>query len=262
MIRVALAALATLATTVALTPPAHARVHEVVAIGDSYMAGVGAGDYTVSDNCRRSSASYAAEATRRTSSILIDESCPGARIPQVLEQARRVPASADTVLVQVGGNDVGFSSIAVACLLPMGTGCLDRVAESRGVLTAIGEGLREIVATAKARAPAARIVLAGYPRLLSGARACVNSAIGTALEEPEIRAILTLQSELDATISAAARASGATYLDWPSSIDRHSLCSASPWFVTPLTGDPQDSLHPTAKAYAVMGRSIAPLVRR
>jgi len=256
-------AAAVLATAAALGPaPAQAEEPIVVAIGDSYMAGVGAGDYTVTDGCRRSALSYAADATRRTARTLVDESCPGARVPQVLEQAGRIPAGASTVLVQVGGNDAGFSAIAFACLAPFGTDCLERVAESRAGLPAIGEGLRAIVAKAKSRSPAARIVLAGYPRLLSGARACMRSAIGDFLDEAQIRAILALQTELDLTIAAAARASGATYLDWPRVVDQHSLCSSSPWFVTPLTGDAQDSLHPTAQAYAAMGRSVAGLLRR
>ena len=256
-------AAAVLATAAALGPaPAQAEQPNVVAIGDSYMAGVGAGDYSVIDGCRRSALSYAADATRRMARTLTDESCPGARIPEVLEQAARVRPDSATVLVQVGGNDAGFSSIAFACLAPFRTDCLDRVAESRAGLPAIGQGLRQIVDTASTQAPGARVVLAGYPRLLSGAGACMRSALGGFLDEAEIRAILALQSELDATIAAAARGTDASYVDWPRVVDRHSLCSATPWFVTPLSGDAQDSLHPTAQAYAAMGRSVAGLLRR
>ncbi|MFM8773406.1 MAG: GDSL-type esterase/lipase family protein [Actinomycetota bacterium] len=262
MLRAALACAAVVATASVGFSSAQAAPPRVVALGDSYMAGVGAGDYTVTDDCRRSARSYAADATRRTARPLTDESCPGARIPQVLQQASLVPTDAGTVLVQVGGNDVGFSSIAIACLVPQGGSCLDRIAESRAALPAIGVGLQDIARAARTRAPRATIVFAGYPSLLSGSRACASSAIGSLLDIAEIRAIIELQRQLDATIAAAARAAGARYIDWPRSVDQHSLCSPSPWFVTPLSGDPQDSLHPTAKAYAVMGRSVADLLRR
>ena len=233
-----------------------------MALGDSYMAGVGAGDYTVTDDCRRSARSYAADATRRTARPLTDESCPGARIPQVLQQASLVPTDAGTVLVQVGGNDAGFSAIAFACLAPFGGDCLGRIATSQATLPAIGTGLEDIARVVRERSPRASLVFAGYPRLLSGARACAASPIGSFLDDTEIRAIMTLQTRLDATIAAAARAAGARYIDWPRSVDQHSLCSPSPWFVTPFSGDPQDSLHPTAQAYAAMGRSVAALLRR
>jgi len=250
----------TLATTLLIAPNAHASAPEVVAIGDSYMAGVGAGDYTVTDGCRRSALSYAADAARRTTSTLVDESCPGARIPQVLEQARQVPATAGTVLVQVGGNDAGFSSIAFACLLPFGTNCLDQIAESRTALASIKLGLQEIGAAVRVRSPSARVVFAGYPRLLDNPRTCASSPLGSLLDAAEIRAINALQAQLDLTIKAAARSSGAAYVDWPRAVDRHSLCSPDPWFVT--LEPREDALHPTAQAYAAMGRSIAPLLRR
>lgn len=255
-----MAVLVTLATTLSIAPAARGSVPEVVAIGDSYMAGVGAGDYTVTDDCRRSAASYAADAARRTASALVDESCPGARIPQVLAQAGKVPATADTVLVQVGGNDAGFSAIAFACLLPFGANCLDQIAQSRASLPAIGEGLREIGAVVRTRSPGAQVVFAGYPRLLASPGACASTPLGSLLDAAEVRAINALQTQLDLTIKAAARASGATYVDWPRAADRHSLCSSDPWFVT--LEPREDALHPTAKAYAAMGRSIAPLLRR
>lgn len=244
------------ASTAQAAPPV------IAAIGDSYMAGVGAGSYADVDGCRQSARSYAADAARRTARTLADESCPGAQVPQVLDQATRIPADASWVLIQVGGNDIGFSSLAVSCLLPGSTSCAGAVAQAEQSLPALSAGLAAIAREARSRAPKARLVFAGYPSLLAAPDRCASGLVGSLLDPAEIAAINGLQSSLNATIRTAARASGSRYMDWPAVVSEHSLCSASPWFVTPFTGPAQDSLHPTARAYSAMGRQVASLVRR
>lgn len=244
------------------TAPAQAEPAPLAAIGDSYMAGIGAGDYVDDAGCRRSGRSYAADASRRTGEALSDGSCPGARIPQVLEQVSTVPKDATSVLVQVGGNDIGFGSLAAACLLPFAPSCLPQIAQAQARLPEVSRGLADIAGAIDARAPQAEIVLAGYPRLLSGPRQCANTLVGNLLDAREITAINALQGRLDATIRDAARAAGARYVDWPRSVDRHSLCSSDPWFVTVGTGNLGDALHPTAPAYSAMGREVSRLLRR
>ena len=262
MPRSVLASILAVAAALVMTPAVRAAPAQAVAIGDSYMAGIGAGSYTVTNDCRRSSRSYAADATRRAKATLTDLSCPGARVPQVLVQASNVPATASTVLVQVGGNDVGFSSLALSCLAPGGSTCLQDVEAAIAGLPALSQGLASIAAEVRARAPQARLVFAGYPALLSTPRQCAKSAVANFIDATETAAIIGLQNNLDATIAAAAAAAGADFVDWPRSVNQHSLCSPTPWYVTPLSGPIQDSLHPIAKAYAAMGRPVSDLLRR
>lgn len=243
------------------TLPAHAAPARVVALGDSYIAGIGAGSYTVTDGCRRSSRSYAADAARRTKSRLTDLSCPGATVPDVRTQATRVPANAAAVVVQVGGNDLGFSRLAMSCLVPGQSTCVQDVTEAQTQLPALAAGLAEIIAEVRTRAPGARIALAGYPALLSSVAACSASPLGFLLDADEVSAVIDLQAQLDATIATTARAQGATFIDWPRAVDRHSACSPDSWIVTPLSGPVEDSLHPTAKANASMGRQVAAFIR-
>ena len=226
------------------------------------MAGIGAGDYLDEDGCRRSDRSYAADASRRTGDGLVDASCPGARIPQVLEQSATIPVDRAWVLVQVGGNDIGFGEIAAACLVPWSSNCLSRIAEADARLPQVSQGLADIAASARERAPQARIIMAGYPRLLASPRQCSSTLVGSLLEPREITAINALQARLDATIRDAASDADARFVDWPRSVDQHSLCSSRPWFVTVGTGDLGDALHPTREAYAAMGRDISKVLRR
>lgn len=226
------------------------------------MAGIGAGDYVDDSGCRRSGRSYAADASRRTGEALTDASCPGAQIPQVLEQVPTIPVDASSVLVQVGGNDIGFGSLAAACLLPFAPSCLPQIAQAQARLPEVARGLVDVADSVRARAPRAQVILAGYPRLLASPRQCANTLVGSLLDAREIAAINTLQGRLDATIRQAASTAGARYVDWPRSADQHSLCSPDPWFVTVGTGNLADALHPTAPAYAAMGREVTRLLRR
>jgi lysophospholipase L1-like esterase len=250
------------ASSLIIAAPAQAQPSPLAAIGDSYMAGIGAGDYVDTTGCRRSERSYAADASRRTGNGLVDASCPGARIPQVLEQSTTIPVDATGVLVQVGGNDIGFGEIAAACLLPWSSNCLSRVAEAETRLPQVLDGLSDIATAVRQRAPQAQLIMAGYPRLLASPRQCSTTLVGSLLEPREITAINALQVRLDATIRDAARDAGARFVDWPRSVDQHSLCSSRPWFVTVGSGDIGDALHPTREAYAAMGRDIARVLRR
>lgn len=257
-----LLAAAVLASPLLAAIPAQARTGPVVAVGDSYMAGIGAGDYTYEDGCRRSARSFAAQSARRSAKELVDASCPGARIPDAIAQATAIPADASAVLVQIGGNDAGFADLALACLLPFGQTCLSDVTAARKRLPSLTRGLVDVAATARARAPKAEVIMVGYPRLLGSPRTCGGTLVGRLLDPREIAAINALQARLDSTIRAAAAESGVRYVDWPRAVDRRSLCSTEPWFVTPLSGATRDSLHPTAEAYAAMGREIATRLRR
>lgn len=256
------AALVACAASLVTAAPAQAAPAPLAAIGDSYMAGIGAGDYIDDEGCRRSGRSYAADASRRVGEALSDASCPGARIPQVLEQTSAIPVDATSVLVQVGGNDIGFGALAAACLVPFAPSCLPQIAQAQARLPEVSRGLVAIAGSVRARAPQAQVILAGYPRLLASPRQCSGTLVGSLLEPREITAINALQVRLDATIREAARSAQARYVDWPRSVDQHSLCSSDPWFVTFGTGDLADALHPTAPAYSAMGREISRLLRR
>lgn len=110
----------------------------VVALGDSYISGEGADVYfegtnvADGDQCRRAPSAWPVLLARGggPADRLLFPACSGAEIDDVLgegddTQLAEVTAAlaagveAEAVLVSAGGNDAGFSSLGVACLLPV-----------------------------------------------------------------------------------------------------------------------------------------------
>jgi len=108
------------------------------ALGDSYTAGPGAGQFDPSDDgkCARSNGSYAPQLQKdwpySGDRVFNFTACSGAKTPQVLE--KQIPTisnepALDLVVLTIGGNDVGFGKIIKSCLMNLiGSGnCDDRI---------------------------------------------------------------------------------------------------------------------------------------
>ena len=112
------------APTTTVTLPAGAPQVRLVAIGDSYSAGIGAAtkDEAVTKSCTRDTAASIgtlAAARLRTRGVAVQldlRACSGGTIAQVVAQAADV-RDADAISVTLGGNDLGFSKIISECLL-------------------------------------------------------------------------------------------------------------------------------------------------
>lgn len=95
----------------------------LVALGDSYSAGVGLG--RVSSGCDRDKGAYAPHAVKRRLSkgkpkVKLDDfaACSGAKIADVQSrQLKAVDKSTDIVTITIGGNDIGFGTKALTCAL-------------------------------------------------------------------------------------------------------------------------------------------------
>lgn len=96
----------------------------LVAIGDSYSAGIGATtkDEAITKSCSRDTAASIgaladARLRARGMAVRLDlRACSGGTIAQVVAQAADV-RDADAISVTFGGNDLGFSKIISECLL-------------------------------------------------------------------------------------------------------------------------------------------------
>lgn len=110
-------------------------------MGDSYTAGPGAGELEDPDNdkgCVRSLGSYGPQLESdwlyTGENDLNFIACTGARTWNVIEdQLDQISSDPepDFVVMTIGGNDVGFSKIAKACLIGLwGSGdCDEKIAE-------------------------------------------------------------------------------------------------------------------------------------
>ncbi len=232
------------------------KLRPIVAVGDSFLAGIGAGDYDEVNGCRRSRNSMPALLAQRNGAALVDLTCPGATTAHTDRSMAAIPQNSGLILIQVGGNDIGFLTIAGACFIASERACLEQVSRGQSQVPSIATDLRHQIATIKQRSRDADIVVLGYPRLLGNPRQCESL-----MTPARVASINALQRQLDRTLRAVAISSGARFVDWPRRIDRHSLCSTRPWYALPGTRI-DDLLHPTPIAARVMARHVGKALSR
>ena len=247
-----------------------------VSMGDSYSSGEGAGRYdaatklVVGNGCHRTSRAWPRllgvpkEAHLACSGAkTIDFFTSHKRGPDATSQLDRLRMLAaaqpiSRVFVTIGGNDLGFSRIFRACVVPWDS-CLDRMDEKelprlRGIVRPKVIGAMR--ATSQA-AGGAQVLLVGYPDLIPANRNPVGC--GWWLSDPEAKRVRRLQVEVDATLFQAARAAGVAYVSIRGALEDHELCSDDPWvnWVKNLTSPfvPEKG-HPTSPGQKAMARAV------
>jgi lysophospholipase L1-like esterase len=180
MIRQGRALLVVLIAMLGLAAPASAAT-EYVSLGDSYAAGPLIPLQVPPFGCLKSNNNYANLAARDLGFALTDASCSGAETedmtnPQGVDpdgpnppQFNSLTATTDVVTIQIGGNDIGFSSIARDCTStsPEGTPCQDRyVHDGRDEISERIQAAAPLVAAVlqgiHARSPEARVLFVNY----------------------------------------------------------------------------------------------------
>lgn len=280
--RVVKRALLTVALAVlALAPAAPARAAPAaapgpyVALGDSYTAGPFVPNLLLDRlGCLRSDHDWPHLVAAARGLALRDVSCSGAvaddlSAPQPVlgganpPQLDALDPSVGTVSLQIGGNDIGFSEILVRCatLLPIGTPCRDQY-------TAGGtdELARRIAVTAtkvdaalveiRKRAPAARVVVVGYPAILpDAAPGCWPLLPIAPGDVPYLRGT---EKALNTMLAARAAAAGATFVDvYPPSIGHDACQLLGPRWVEPLIPlAPAAPVHPNSLGMQGMAAAV------
>jgi lysophospholipase L1-like esterase len=232
---------------IAASPAANAAaaVH-YVALGDSYSSGVGAGDYiSSSGSCDRSSLAYPEQwAGAHSPASFVSVACSGATTADVLSsQVSALSASTTLVSITIGGNDAGFSSVMETCVLESTSSCLKAVTASEAyVASQLPASLDTTLQTIRTDAPAAKIVVLGYPALydLSKSGSCIglSSADRTALNQGA--------GDLDSALATAATTEGDTFTDVRSEFAGHEICDSGSWLHSVDIFSISSSYHPTA----------------
>jgi lysophospholipase L1-like esterase len=242
-----IAVLASPVALIAVSPAAYAATAvNYVALGDSYSSGVGAGDYlSSSGSCDRSSLAYPEQwADAHSPASFVSVACSGATTADVLSsQVSALSASTTLVSITIGGNDAGFSSVMETCVLESTSSCLKSVTASEAyVANELPARLDTTLATIKDDAPAAKIVVLGYPDLydLSKSGSCIglSTADRTALNQGA--------GDLDSALASAAAAEGDTFTDVRSEFAGHEICDSSSWLHSVDIFSISSSYHPTA----------------
>jgi lysophospholipase L1-like esterase len=275
----------TAATRRRLTPVEAATQGRYVALGDSYSSGEGAyvlaADRAAVNRCHRTSQSYVHEVARafqfaRGSAFW---ACSGATASSVLRvrageppQVERVDAGTSLVTISIGGNDVGFSRVLATCVikLPWNGGCQAQGEEIATRMAALRLSLTGVLDRVTARAPSARVVVLGYPRLFSEARGVGldNISVGDqrwlnarARELNEL--IRQVVRDADGRVVAERGKGSVEFVDAYSGFAGHEVGSADPYVhgldVNLMAFRAEaHSFHPTAAGY----RRLAELVTR
>jgi lysophospholipase L1-like esterase len=217
-----------------------------VALGDSYSSGLGADDYiSASGSCERSTKAYPEQwAAAHSPASFASVACSGATTADVTKsQVAALSPGTTLVSVTVGGNDAGFSTVMETCVLHSTSSCLNAVAAAETFVTRqLPARLNATLKAIRAHAPAAKVVVLGYPELfdLSPSGSCPGLSI-------EDRVALNGgANHLDSALQAAARANHDTFADVRGRFSGHEICDSGSWLHSVDLFDISSSYHPTA----------------
>jgi lysophospholipase L1-like esterase len=248
-----------------------------VALGDSYTSGpdvpVQLGPTTTPAApaaCQRSSANYPSLTARALGLKLDDVSCGGATTVDMSQsQGTGIPPQFDAlqsttalVTVGIGGNDLGFSTIASNCAAytpwgptRVGWTCQDHysaggVDQLAADTTAVSAKVTDVLREVRERSPGATVFVVGYPDILppTGSGCWPSLPFRTS----DLNFLRHVEAQLDAALATAAANEGAHYVDTATPSSSHSACTpaGTRWVepVVPTAGT--FPLHPDATGMA------------
>jgi lysophospholipase L1-like esterase len=242
--------LSTLVTALAAAPAQAAprsadTTVDYVALGDSYAAGTGSPG--ARGLCMRSDRGYPSLWAQRTGARLRYVACGGATTDDVRrDQLSALDAQTDLVTITIGGNDAGFAPILVSCALASDAGCTRTVNRARKVVNESLPGkLDATYAAIRSRAPGARIVVLGYPRLFQDTDACLSG-----FSRAKRRLLNDGANDLADIIAERAEAASIEYIDVRPAFAEHGVCARRAWIHGLSLLDPTSSFHPTGDGQA------------
>lgn len=274
------------AGSVAAPAVAHEESVDLVVLGDSYSAGIGAGTFMDSTvlpgaNCLITDAGYADGLEKRHDAVnATNAACSGAKalvdltnvpdnpnVPDVPDQIgaaiddNHLDKHTDLVTITVGGNDVQFANIIGACMTQDVSICQAAVTHAENVAKShVASALKQDYKLIREAAPDATIVALGYPHLFS-----TEGATASPLS-PEVAKIFndgvdTLNNIIENT--AESSESKVVYVDVTKRFRNHGIGSSDPW----INFDPADvrafnNYHPNEKGYEKgYAKVLKPVVR-
>lgn len=299
----AAAAAATAAQPTAATAAATAATGtRYVALGDSYAAGLGitpAATGAPASGCGQSARDYPHQVAAALGLALTDVTCSGAVTADLTGSQRPGGTGvapqldalrADTALVTltIGGNDLGFGSIAAYCASAAGPDgpvlggsqtCRDHYdpggadslqAKLDGTVV---PAITSVLGAVRARAPQAKVVVVDYPAIAPDA---ANTPSGGCWTDPlrssnalpftttDLPYLQQTQARLNDALDRAATAAGAAVAQvYPASL-AHTACASDPWVngvqVLGLSIT-ASSLHPNLSGATQMARTATAAAR-
>ena len=253
-----------------------------VALGDSYAAGPLISDQVSPLGCLRSNHNYASLiAPTLGLPGFTDVTCSGAETPEMFTAQNVTPGPANppqldsinpstkVVTLQIGGNDIGFSSIVKNCvnLDPTATPCKEDYAKPDG-----GDTITDAIATTRPKLAAviqsihsrnatARVLVIGYPAILPDTGTGCWPAVP--ILAPDVVYLRGKEKELNAMIKLVSGNNGATYVDTYLPTVGHDACASNSekWIEGVLPSTVAAPVHPNAAGMRALATIIGPSVR-
>ena len=250
-----------------------------VAMGDSYTAGPYLGRPDGTDGCFRSTNNYPHLLAEEAGLDLTDVSCSAASTTAVTEgqptttrtvapQLDAVGPTTRLVTIGLGGNDYNLlgriitACVQVAASDPTGAPCtaLDEAAGTERIASRLGDVRDNMIRVLQAiadKAPDARILVVGYPQVFpEGSKGCADLP----LADGDLPLARRFNEGINAALAAAAKATGAEYVDVFAATDGHGICSADPWVAGSTVRDHGTPYHPYPAEQRAVARLLAGIV--
>jgi len=230
-------------------PPGHAATPSYVALGDSYSSGVGTRTY-INDGttCKRSVYAYPSLIAAARAFSLNFRACSGATVADVTKaQLSALSASTAYVTISVGGNDAGFSGVITTCAQPSWlSNCNGAINQAQSYINdTLPASVLKLYSSIRSKAPNAKVVVAGYPRIFNG-EDCHPLTWFSPSEETRLNQTANL---LNARLRAAAVTAGFTWANPTSAFVGHAVCDSPPW-LNGLTNPVNESFHPNRTGHS------------
>jgi lysophospholipase L1-like esterase len=252
-----------------------------VAMGDSYTSGpVIPSQSSAAGGCDRSNHNYPSDVAAALKLTLTDVSCSGATTANILNTTQDVSPGPDNppqltavgsatqlVSLQVGGDDLGFTSIIENCIAltpwgptKVGANCRNYYDPSgknslANDVAALAQPVASILADIHTAAPSAKVFVVGYPDILPQNGACWPSM---PFETADAEYLNSIEQDLNSMLQTTAAANGATFVNTYTPSEGHNACTAEStrWVEPIVPASSADPVHPNANGEAAMASEL------
>jgi lysophospholipase L1-like esterase len=253
----------TASSTTPSPSPTDGASRTYVALGDSYTAGPGITPQQADSGfCQRSAKNWPTVAAASLDLTLRDLSCSGATTSDLSATlaSGTVPADAGLVTVSAGGNDGGlFLSLLRACTAGSQQ-CGDYVTDQAPpILQRTTDELSALLADVRTKAPDARVLLVGYPRIAPPSGTC--DALG--IPADDVTSVLDAETALDAALRQAAARAKVDYVSLRGPSVGHDACAGDQAWTNGVSPAPGDGIvfHPNARGMDAVAGVVAGAAR-
>lgn len=186
-------------------------------------------------------------------------------VPGYLNQLQFVEAKKpSTVIVSVGGNDIGFTDILTLCVLTKTESCFETRTQRLELakhLNRLHYILSDTYRAIRKASPDTQLYVVGYPEI---AKVDGNCGANVHLDADEVKFAQYLVAHFNTVIARAATSAGARYVNIENAFIGHRLCEKTKTpAVNGLTaGDDifgvlaKESYHPTAYGHTLIAKAI------